>query len=234
MVAAASKQLAEASYKILTGSLVPTPRGPSLAPMNNLSHVRTIPDFDVGKAERDRRMIEQNPLSKFGSQMGVRNPHQHSFPSASSPVPVHSGSFSSSQGSRAALPPAATTTSSGRQSSRPAYLSDSFGPSFSSSSSSHLSSHKLGLPNIGNTCYMNSVLQALRSLPFFMSTLNDDKLNNAVSCLPGTSLSISLRRLLQDDVYSDEKRQLLSDVKKAVAARNCLFEGATYMSRWDA
>ncbi len=80
---------------------------------------------------------------------------------------------------------------------------------------------------------MNSVLQALRSLTVFISTLNDDNLNHVVSRLPDDSLSLTLRNLLQDDVFPDEKRQLLSNVKQAVATRNCLFHGACELHMWE-
>ncbi|XP_069923472.1 ubiquitin carboxyl-terminal hydrolase 26 [Oryctolagus cuniculus] len=84
-----------------------------------------------------------------------------------------------------------------------------------------------GLPNLGNTCYMNAVLQTLFSIPSFA----DDLLNQRFPWggIPVDGLSTCLAQLLiLKGIYNVKvKEKLLVNVKNAISAVAEIFSGDT-------
>ncbi|XP_059089917.1 ubiquitin carboxyl-terminal hydrolase 29-like isoform X2 [Tigriopus californicus] len=70
--------------------------------------------------------------------------------------------------------------------------------------------HRVGLPNIGMTCYMNSVLQCLFSLPPFKQSLKSirESVSSAVQNEPELLDNVSILRAITDLMTDREKGQM--------------------------
>jgi uncharacterized UBP type Zn finger protein len=78
-----------------------------------------------------------------------------------------------------------------------------------------------GMQNIGNVCYMNAILQALRGLPTFSSDLANEKFKEAK--LPVTSFYRSVLEIIDESLQPDRSVVDPSRVKKAIAQHKALF-----------
>ncbi|XP_003277323.3 ubiquitin carboxyl-terminal hydrolase 29 [Nomascus leucogenys] len=90
---------------------------------------------------------------------------------------------------------------------------------------SHSEQLQQGFPNLGNTCYMNAILQSLFAIPSFA----DDLLTQDVpwEYIPFEALIMTLTQLLalKDFCSTAIKRELLGNVKKVISAVAEIFSG---------
>ncbi|EHH59947.1 hypothetical protein EGM_10182 [Macaca fascicularis] len=90
---------------------------------------------------------------------------------------------------------------------------------------SHSEQLQQGFPNLGNTCYMNAILQSLFAIPSFA----DDLLTQDVpwEYIPFEALIMTLTQLLalKDFCSTEIKRELLGNVKKVISAVAEIFSG---------
>ncbi|KAM8838753.1 ubiquitin carboxyl-terminal hydrolase 37-like [Synchiropus picturatus] len=86
-----------------------------------------------------------------------------------------------------------------------------------------LALQRLGLPNIGNSCYMNVVLQSLLSLEPFMQEVQNQACTNAM--LFDQTFISSFIRVAKSRLYGDsaEKLSALSQFKNSIGALNSHF-----------
>ncbi|XP_012320673.2 ubiquitin carboxyl-terminal hydrolase 29 [Aotus nancymaae] len=90
---------------------------------------------------------------------------------------------------------------------------------------SHSEQLQQGFPNLGNTCYMNAILQSLFAIPSFAS----DLLTQDVpwEYIPFEALIMTMTQLLafKDFCSTDIKKELLGNVKKVISAVAEIFSG---------
>lgn len=80
-----------------------------------------------------------------------------------------------------------------------------------------------GIPNIGNTCYMNSAIQCISSLPSFISNLNE---------LTANSKSPNLLTLFSKFIEEQDRKQL-AKIKQIIASKNEEFYGYSQQDSYE-
>ncbi|XP_006862920.1 PREDICTED: ubiquitin carboxyl-terminal hydrolase 26 [Chrysochloris asiatica] len=90
-----------------------------------------------------------------------------------------------------------------------------------------LEKHKQGLPNLGNTCYMNAILQSLFAIPSFV----DDLLHQSIQCgkIPfrGVTLCVAQLFVLRNVCDLQVKEKMLVNIKKAISTVADIFSEDT-------